>query len=70
MKIIERTHNLQTGEITDVERDETAQEKAEREAFEAKNAELAAEQAAKAEQRLALLERLGLTEEEAKLLLG
>lgn len=70
MKIIERIHNLETGEIVDVERDETAKEKADREAFETKNAELAAEQAAKAEQRAALFERLGITQEEAKLLLG
>ena len=70
MKIIERTHNLETDEITDIERDETAQEKAKREATEAAGAQLAAEQAAKTEQRAALLERLGLTEEEAKLLLG
>lgn len=36
MKIIERIHNIQTGEIVDIERDETAEEKAEREAAEAK----------------------------------
>lgn len=70
MKIIERIHNLETGEIVDVERDETAQEKAEREALEANNAQLAKEQAAKAEQRAILLERLGITEEEAKILLA
>lgn len=70
MKIIERIHNVKTGEITDIERDETAKEKADREALEANNAKLAAEQAVKAEQRAALLDKLGITEDEAKLLLG
>lgn len=70
MKIIERIHNIKTGEITDIERDETAKEKADREALEAHNVKLAAEQAAKGQQRAALLERLGITEEEAKLLLS
>jgi len=70
MKIIERVVNTQTGETVDIERDLTAQELAEKEAAEAK---MEAEQIAKAEakaKRLELLEKLGITEEEAKLLLG
>ena len=70
MKIIERTHNVETGEIIDVERDETAQEVAEREAREAKLATQQAEATAKAAQRRAILEHLGITEEEARILLG
>lgn len=70
MKIIVRTHNLETGEIVDIERDETPEEIAQREAFESELAKTKAEQLAKAEQRNAILERLGITEEEAKLLLG
>lgn len=70
MKIIERIHNIETGETVDIERDETAKEKADREALEANNAKLEAKQAAKAKQRAALLERLGITEDEAQLLLG
>jgi len=70
MKIIERIVNTETGETVDIERDLTAQELAEKEAAEAK---MEAEQIAKAEakaKRLELLEKLGITEEEAKLLLG
>lgn len=70
MKIIVRTHNLETGEIIDIERDETPEEIAQREAFESELAKTKAEQLAKVEQRNAILERLGITEEEAKLLLG
>lgn len=70
MKITERTHNIETGEIIDIERDETKEEN---------KARLDAEKAAKAyaeakaEQeaaKTALLARLGLTEDEAKLLLS
>jgi hypothetical protein len=70
MKIIERTHNIETGEIVDIERDETA---AETKARLAKEKEAQAEQlalAAKATDRAALLTQLGITEEQAKLLLG
>ena len=70
MKIIERIVNTETGETVDIERDMTAQELAEKEAVEA---QMEAEQIAKAEakaKRLALLEKLGITEEEAKLLLS
>ncbi len=65
-------HDVITDEIT--QRDFTPEEiaaaqKAKIE-FEAAQKILDAEQAAKAEQRAALLERLGITEEEAKLLLS
>jgi hypothetical protein len=70
MKIIERTFNAETGETTDIERKETAQEKAKREAFEIEVAQLKAEAEAKAATRQALLTRLGITEDEAKILLG
>jgi hypothetical protein len=70
MKITEKEFNVQTGEETITEREETVQEQAERETLEA---ELAAEQAeaqAKATARQVVLDRLGLTADEAKLLLG
>ena len=70
MKITEKEFNVLTGEETITEREETAAEKKQREAFIAKQAELAAEAEAKATQRQALLTRLGITEEEARILLG
>jgi hypothetical protein len=70
MKIIERTFNAETGETVDVERNETAQEKAEREKSESKRAELIAEAEARTAQRQAIADRLGLTADELKLLLG
>ena len=70
MKIIERTHDIQTGEIVDIERDETAKEKAEREKFEAEALTAQTEAEAKAAQRQAIADRLGLTAEELQVLLG
>lgn len=70
MKIIERTHNIETGEIVDIERDETAAETQARLEREAKIATAQAEAKAKATARQAVLDRLGLTAEEAQLLLG
>ena len=70
MKIIERTHNVLTGEITDIERDETKEEtKARLDTEKAAKAyaEAKAEQEAK---KAALLTRLGLTEDELKTILG
>lgn len=67
-KLITLEHNVTTGEI--IEREMT---KAEAEAFQkslsATNARLELEKA-KIAQKSALLERLGITEEEAKLLLS
>ena len=70
MKITEKEFNVITGETTITERDETAQEVAERETAEAKFAEAIAEAEAKATAKAALLEQLGITEEQAKLLLS
>lgn len=64
----EKIIDSQTGEET--WRDYTPEEITEVEKALAKAKIKEAEQAAKAEQRAALLERLGITEEEAKLLLG
>jgi len=70
MKIVERIHNAITNEITDVERDATPEELKRFEQLNKEKADKIAEAATKAEQRAGLLERLGITEEEAKLLLG
>lgn len=70
MKIIERIVNTQTGETYDLEREATAQELAQRQEWEAKLKAEAQAQAEAQAKREALLERLGITEEEAKLLLG
>ena len=70
MKRIEKEFNIITGEETIIERDETAQEQAEREAFAAKLAAEQAEAEARATAKAALLTQLGITEEQAKLLLS
>ena len=70
MKIIEKDFNVQTGEETITERDETALETEKRLAREEEEAQRQAEAEAKATQRQALLTRLGITEEEARILLG
>tara|TARA_R110000868_G_scaffold24857_2_gene97495 strand:+ start:2085 stop:2282 length:198 start_codon:yes stop_codon:yes gene_type:complete len=61
-------HNLATGEI--IERELTAAELKQQEKDRAEAQLLATAKLDKAEQRAALLERLGITEEEANLLLG
>jgi len=70
MKIIEKEFNVQTGEETITERDETAAEKKVREAREKEVAAAIAETEAKEAARQAILDRLGLTADEAKLILG
>ena len=70
MKIIERTFNAQTGETVDIERDETAVEKKYREAKAQEVAAELAEAETKKAQRQVILDRLGITSEEAKILLG
>jgi hypothetical protein len=70
MKIIEKEFNIQTGEETITERDETAAEKKAREKAKADNLVFQAEAEARATQKAALLNRLGITEDEAKLLLA
>lgn len=70
MIIIERTHNIQSDEVVDVERNATAAELAEIKELEAKL--VAAEKLREEAQlkREALLAKLGITEDEAKLLLS
>ena len=70
MKIIERTFNTETGETVDIERDETTAEKKAREALEKQYAQAKAESETKATARAALLSKLGITAEEAVLLLS
>jgi stringent starvation protein B len=70
MKIIEKIFNVETGEETIFERDETSAEKKIREQDEKEFAAIEAEAKVKAEQRQEILDRLGLTADEAKLLLG
>jgi hypothetical protein len=70
MKITEKEFNAITGEETIIERDETPAETKER-LDHAKSVSAAlAEIEAKESARAAILERLGLTAEEAALLLG
>jgi hypothetical protein len=63
-----RIHNIETNEIIDREMNDA--EFAQYEADQAAEAERIAVETAKAEQKAALLERLGITTEEAQLLLG
>jgi hypothetical protein len=70
MKIIEKEFNIQTGEETITERDETADETKERLDHAKEIAAAEAEAATKATAKAALLEKLGISEDEAKLLLG
>ena len=69
MKLIERTHNVETGETVDVERDETTAETKERLDHAKAVAAFIAEAEANATAKAALLARLGITADEAKLLL-
>jgi hypothetical protein len=70
MKIIEKTFNALTGEETITERNATVEEIAERESAIAEAEAKAQANAAKAHERAALLDKLGITAEEAQLLLG
>ena len=70
MKIIERTHNIETGEIVDIERDETSAETKARLDNAKEIATAQAEAEAKATARQAIADRLGLTADELKVLLG
>lgn len=70
MKITEKIYDITTGEETITEREETKEEtKARLDAQKAAEAE-AASAAQRAADRAALLAQLGITEEQAKLLLG
>lgn len=70
MKIIEKEFNIQTGQETITERDETAGEAQARVDRAAKIAADQAEAETKATARQEILDRLGLTADEAALLLG
>jgi hypothetical protein len=70
MKITEKIFDITTNEETIIERDETAQEQAARETYEAEIAQRQAEVNSRAAQRRAILEHLKITEEEARILLG
>jgi len=70
MKITEKEFNALTGEETITERDETAAEKKSREASEKQFALLQSEIEAKQLARQAIADRIGLTADEIKLLLG
>jgi hypothetical protein len=70
MKIIEKEFNAITGEETITERDETAAEKKIREAREKQLAKELEDIKAKEAARQAIADRLGLTADELKLLLG
>jgi len=70
MKITEKEFNVISGETTFIERDETAAEKKIREAFQKEATATKAEVEAKATAKAALLSRLGITAEEAVLLLS
>jgi hypothetical protein len=70
VKRIEKEFNALTGEETITEREETAAEKKAREKAEADFIAKQAQAEARATQKAALLERLGITEDEARLLLG
>ena len=63
-----KIHNAETGEV--IERDMTEDELAQWEADKAESAQRRAEAEAKAAQKAALLDRLGITQDEAKLLLA
>lgn len=70
MKIIEKEFNVQTGEETITERDETAAETKARLDRAKEIAALEAEAETKAIARAQILDRLGLTADEAAILLG
>ncbi len=70
MIITEKELNVQTGEETITERDETAAEKKEREQRQKEIAAVKAEIEAKALAKQAIAERLGLTADELQVLLG
>lgn len=70
MKIIEKDFNVVTGEETITERDMTDFEITHRKAAQTKAQLEAKAEATKAAEKAALLAKLGITEDEAKLLLS
>jgi len=71
-KMIKIEHNIETGEIieTELTEEEIAEIKATSDLIAERQAILNQELAAKAHEKAALLAKLGITEEEAQLLLG
>ena len=69
MKITEKIYDITTGEESFIERDETAAESKIRLAREKEAIEFTAAEAKRETDRAALLAQLGITEEQAKLLL-
>lgn len=70
MIIIEKKFDATTGEEVVTERTATAAEVKKAKEFETEMAKLEAETAAKASEKAALLAKLGITDDEAKLLLS
>lgn len=70
MKKIEKIVDIETGQERFIERDETADEKRNREENEKLVAELKSQEDANRVAKAAILEKLGITENEAKLLLS
>ena len=70
MKIIERIYDAKTGETTDIERDPTAQEIKAHDTLIAEAQAKAEAEAIKAVKKQEILDRLGITAEEAALLLA
>ena len=70
MKIKIKEFNVETGEETITERDETVAEKKARETFEKQIAAEQAQKEQKATQRQVIADRLGLTADELQVLLG
>jgi hypothetical protein len=70
MKIVEKEFNIITGEETITERDETAAQKKAREAYEKETTTQKVKAEAKATAKQAIADRLGLSADELKLLLG
>lgn len=66
---IEKILDIVTGEETIIEREETTEEKEIREALEKEHADKLKEQAKKAKNRIEVLAKLGLTEDEIQTLL-
>ena len=70
MKITEKIFDVETGEESIIERDETAAEKKSREKLEAEYAKEIKQAETKTAARQAIADRLGLTADELKVLLG
>ena len=70
MKRLEKIIDIQTGEETIIERDETPDEAKERQEYELRAAKIAADEKAKDAARQVILDKLGITQEEASLLIS